>query len=172
MRLFRLLPLICIMTLCNVASASSMTFVELRGWLSSTTEIMKQRSPNASGDLTSYVRVRGTDLEGYLEPASATHGFLTDGQEIVAIPLGSGGSMGDIAALVFTVVDGQRRFVGYLPSPNGHLEMAIRAGRLEQSTPIYGHKDGTCCPSHQRVQVFTLKGIRLEKVDDYVAGSR
>lgn len=149
-------------------AALSMSQKEIAPWLASTTMLLFSAHGPDSSIALHYVRVRGTKQEGYLLTESATHGFLENGQEVVAVPIGSGGTMGVNAALVFTRVNGARRFVGYLPGPSGHLEVAIREGRLEQSTPLYEEGDPNCCASQHRIETFTLRGIRLIKLSERV----
>jgi len=172
MKLVRLPTLIVPLLLACATGAPCMTASESDVWLRLTSQITEQAPGPDPTIALRYVRVRGSEVAGYASPDFATHGFLRNGQEIVAIPLASGGSMGVAASLIFTVVDGHRRFVGYLPSPQGHLDVSIREGRLEQSTPIYGPKDPNCCPSRHRIEAFLLHGIRLVKVDERITNNR
>jgi len=110
--------------------------ISIQQWLHSTTQItIHAHGPDSSNGLQ-YIKVRDSDVAGYILPNYATHGFLSNGQEIVAIPVGSGGSMGVNASLLFTVIGGRRRFVGYIPSPEGHLDVSIREGRLAAAASV------------------------------------
>jgi hypothetical protein len=151
--------------------ADAMTDAELGAWLTSTTRLdVLSHGPDSSIPHR-FVRVRGTDVAGYLVPEYVTHGFVSNGQEVLVIPIASGGSMGVNSALVFTPYSGRRRFVGYIPGPQGHLSISITEGSIETSSPIYLQGDANCCPSRSRVTTFRLTGIRLTRVSENVTAA-
>ena len=168
-------PLLCFAGLSVVRlttwPAEAMTDAELGPWLTSTTRLdVLSHGPDPSIPHR-FVRVRGTDVAGYLVPEYATHGFVSNGQEVLVIPIASGGSMGVNSALIFTTYSGRRRFVGYIPGPQGHLSISITEGLIETSSPIYLEGDANCCPSRNRVATFRLTGIRLTKVSENVTAA-
>ena len=104
-------------------------------------------------------------FEGYVNPdIGITQGTLANGQKVVAAPLLSGGSMGAPYALLYTQVHGAWKYVGYLPSPGGHIGVDVKNGQLVVKTPEYGPSDPNCCPSHILVEYDTLNGITLKKL--------
>ena len=142
---------------------------EWRSWLSSTTQVkVVPPPPGSSGASRTYVQVKGSDAQGFIDPSFIDHGFLANGQEVLILPLESGGSGGVFYTLLFTTIDGRRRFVGYVPSESGHLDVHLQAGSLHVVTPIYGKNDPNCCPSQHRFETYTLNGIKLERLDQFV----
>lgn len=106
--------------------------------------------------------VRGTSVGGFINPASEDDGFLANDREVLVIPLISGGSGGVFDALLYTRSGtGAFRFVGYVPSPQGHLLIYLNGGRIIVRTPIYKSGDAECCPSSEHWKIYTLNGIRL-----------
>ena len=101
-------------------------------------------------------------------PEYDDYGYLKNGQDLLIVPLGSGGSGGVFYALLFTGVTSSRpRFVGYVPSTGGHLDAHIAEGRLVVSTPNYGPGDPNCCPSGHTVTTYALNGITLAKIESH-----
>ena len=148
-------------------AAVAMTASELHAWLASTDRVKTAPAPNGSS--LPYVLVPGSPARGFLAVDEVDHGFLKTDQELVIVPLASGGSAGNVDALLFTRVNGARRFIGYLPGPDGQLEAFIKRGELNVVMPIYTSSDPNCCPSQHRYQTYALSGITLRKRTDYVA---
>lgn len=111
-----------------------------------------------------YIRVRGTQAAGYVVPRLVERGRLRNGQEVLIVPLPSGGSGGVFYALLYTRLGSALRFVGYIPARSGHLQLSIRNGELVATTPVYGAMDPNCCPSRHRSEFYTLRGLHLQPI--------
>ena len=70
---------------------------------------------------------------------------LGNGQTVYVVSIDSGGSGGVFVALLWTKIGSKTRFVGYVPSSNGHLDAGFAGGQLVFKTPIYGPSDPNCC---------------------------
>jgi hypothetical protein len=128
-----------------------------------------ERSPSDEPKTRSY-KVIGTDVRGYINPDIDDYGFLKNGQDLLIVPFASGGSGGVFDALLFTGVKTDKpRFIGYVPSPNGHLEIGISEGRLIVSTPNYGPGDSSCCPSSRDIITYAIDGITMTKLSSRTA---
>ena len=135
--------------------------------LAGTKELEACPTPLPSGSAMSGMRcyqVRGASVSGFVDPEMVDDGFLGNGQEVLIVPLTSGGSGGVFDVLLYT-----RRgtepfaFVGYLPS-DGHLAVYLNFGFLVEKTPIYKANDPQCCPSGHRYKQETLDGIKLRQI--------
>lgn len=113
------------------------------------------------------VAVKKTDVYGYINRSIVDNGTLSNGQEVLIVPILSGGTGGVFATLLFTRYAGKTRFVGYIPSPSGHLGVHVSEGRLYVVTPVYAVGDAQCCPHAHHTADYTLRGIRLVLVEDY-----
>jgi hypothetical protein len=105
-----------------------------------------------------YVNVVGTNGVGggYADIEEVVRGTLSDGAQVLVVPLISGGSGGVFTQIVF----GQRggaaaRYGGYISS-GGHLAVAIKNGRIVARLPLYRAGEANCCPSHMLVQTYRL----------------
>jgi hypothetical protein len=156
---------------CAVAAlaAGAATMTDVNGWLATTTKIVRIRPPAGlrSDANVEYVSVAGTDIEGSIDPADARRGFLKNGQEVMIVPVESGGTGAVFDALLFTRLGGRPRFVGIIPSPNGHLHVAISGGAIVVRLPIYKTGDPNCCPSGFHWEHDTLRGLQLVKLKEY-----
>ena len=145
------------------APAHAATEAQVRSWLASSAQIVRSNEvPPRGSSVKHAIELRGSDVRGWVVPSLALDGALVNGQEVMVLPLVSGGSGGVFTALLFTKLGGKARFVGYVPSPNGHLDIALDDGMLLIRTPIYGPgSGGNCCPSDFHFERATLRGIRL-----------
>lgn len=110
-------------------------------------------------------RVKGTDIDGYVNPGIEDDGYLSNGQEVLIVPLVSGGSGGIFDSLLYTRTGSVPfRFVGYVPSESGHLLIYINGGQLIVQTPTYKPDDPQCCPSGHEWKAYTLDGIHMRQV--------
>lgn len=116
-----------------------------------------------------FATVSGSDVGGYVANVSID-GYLNNGQEVMVVPLGSGGSGGIFDSLLFIRLNGKVRFIGYVPSANGHLDIALADGALRVRTPIYRIGDPQCCPLKPHYEIDTLRGIRLVKLNGWDDG--
>jgi hypothetical protein len=152
-----------------VTAADAATMAEVNGWLAATTKIVRIRPPaglRPDANLE-YVSIAGTDVEGSIDPADARRGFLKNRQEVMIVPVESGGTGAVFDALLFTRLGGRTRFVGIIPSPNGHLHVAISGGAIVVRLPIYKTGDPNCCPSGFHWEHDTLRGLKLVTLKEY-----
>jgi hypothetical protein len=132
--------------------------------LDATPQLQRSRPEEQTPD-SRYYKVIGTDVQGHINPEIDDYGFLKTGEDLLIVPLPSGGSGGVFDALLFTNVKSHTpRFIGYVPSPNGHLDTYISQGQLVVSTPNYGQGDSSCCPSRRTITTYSISGITMIKV--------
>lgn len=112
------------------------------------------------------VGVKGTHVYGYINRSIVDNGTLSNGQEVLVVPIVSGGSGGVFDTLLYTEFAGKTRFVGYIPSVSGHLDVHVSEGRLLVVTPVYGQGDAQCCPHAHHTVEYTLRGVRLVMISD------
>ncbi|HEX3551503.1 MAG TPA: hypothetical protein VHT53_14050 [Candidatus Elarobacter sp.] len=144
---------------------AAVTTAAINAWLASSPAVVRERSPMPDRH-DEYVVLRGTDnVQGYVSADTASRAALANGQPVMLVPLDSGGSGTVFSALVYTVIGGRTRFVGYIPSPAGHLGVHVVNGRIAVRTPVYGANDPNCCPSAIHVEHDTLRGLRLVRLD-------
>ncbi|MDP9105104.1 MAG: hypothetical protein M3N49_04135 [Candidatus Eremiobacteraeota bacterium] len=153
------------------ATAGAATLSEVNGWLASTNKVVRTPAPGGMhpDGQSEYVRVAGTDVSGWVVPGAVGHGFLANDQEVMIVPLVSGGSGGVFTTLLFTRSGGRVQFVGIIPSRNGHLDVSLSDGRLLVRTPVYKPSDPNCCPSAIHYERDTLRGTKLVKLGSYDA---
>lgn len=153
----------------SAAAADAATIAEINGWLATTTKVVRiQPPPGMHLDRGApYVSVVGANVEGAIDPAEALRGVLKNGQEVMIVPIESGGSGAVFDTLLFTRLGGRTRFVGIIPSPNGHLHVALTGGVIVVRVPIYKSGDPNCCPSGFHWEHDTLRGLRLIKLKEY-----
>ncbi len=142
---------------------------EVNGWLATTTKVVriKPRAGMRPDPQSEYVTVRGTDVEGSIDPAEARRGVLKNSQEVMIAPVESGGTGAVFGALLFTRFGGRTHFVGIIPSPNGHLHVAVAGGVIVVRLPVYKTGDPNCCPSGFHWEHDTLRGLQLVKLKEY-----
>jgi len=127
--------------------------------------------PNPSGDRSSpWVRVKhspeGTN-GGYIAAEYAQHGTLSDGLQVLALPLNSGGSGGVFTQLIFAAHSARApHYVGYLSS-GGHLGVHVVHGALVAEYPDYAENDAQCCPSHYLHQKYAIVDGKLHLVSTW-----
>lgn len=174
-RLASSLPLVArilgIGVLCALAAAPAcaVTTGEMHSWLASTTNVVRVAPPGGMRltPRAEYLRIAGTNVEGWIDPDEARRGTLSNGQAVMIVPVESGGSGAMFDALVFTRLAGRPRFVGIIPSPNGHLDVTLSHGAIVVRTPIYRAGDANCCPSGFHWERDTLRGTKLIKLKEY-----
>ena len=149
--------------------ADAATMAEIKGWLATTTSVVRTSPPPGvrPDRQTVYVSVVGANVEGSIDPAEALKGYLKNNQQVMIAPIESGGSGAVFDALLFTRFGGRTRFVGIIPSPNGHLDVAFANGAIVVRTPIYKAGDANCCPSAFHWERDTLRGVKLIKLKEY-----
>lgn len=149
--------------LATAPAAAAATHAEIAAWFASTPQIVRSTAGVLPGSVLQWqVEVRNSSVTGFVDEESAFDGTLTDGQHVMVVPLVSGGTGGIFYALLFTRLGGRVRFVGYIPSENGHLRVTLDHGTLLSRIPVYGPgSGGNCCPSDFRYERATLHGVRL-----------
>jgi hypothetical protein len=121
-----------------------------------------------------YWEVRGARAGGYVFPPSVSDGVLRNNQEVLIIPLESGGSGAAFSALLYTRKGSATwRFVGYIASgEHGKLGVGVDRGELIATTPVYGPNEAECCPSKWRFVEYALDGIKLRELRSYTRPSK
>ena len=88
-----------------------------------------------------------------------------DRREEAVVPVDSGGTLGNIAYLVFTMRGGAPALIlTRTPgrSSAGGLKMVVEAGKLVEIAAEYGPQDPLCCPSALRRTTFRWDGLTLQ----------
>ena len=116
----------------------------------------------ATAVLSSLNRLGG----GSVDPREITFADLTgDHREEAIVPISSGGTLGNIAYLVFTLESGAPELLLTRTldrsTPSG-LVMEIEEGQLVETIGEYGPEDPLCCPSILRRTYFHWDGISLK----------
>lgn len=111
----------------------------------------------------------GAQFGGYVSPELVDDGFLANGQEVLIVPLLSGGSGGVFTTLLWTrtTSGGAWKFAGPLQSGAGHLAVYIASGKINVVTPIYRGNDPNCCPSNHHHEIETLEGTKLRVLEQF-----
>ena len=103
---------------------------------------------------------------GSLDQRAIIYGDVTgDRREEAAVPVDSGGSLGNVAYAVFTLRAGTPSLILSRTldrSSGGGLVMAIEDGRLVETSGQFGPEDPFCCPSQLRKTSFRWDGSRLQ----------
>ncbi len=104
---------------------------------------------------------------GALLPDDILYADLTgDRREEAVVPISSQGTLGNIAYLVFMMVDGEpmpvlRRTLDRGSTAAG-LVVAVSDGTLIETAGEFGPEDPFCCPSFLRRTYFLWDGITLQ----------
>ena len=103
---------------------------------------------------------------GRIEPGTILYADLTaDSREEAIIPVSSGGTLGNVAYLVFTRGGNGPTLLLTRTldrSSAGGLQMAVEDGRLVETAAEYGPEDPLCCPSVLRRTLFRWDGAKLQ----------
>jgi hypothetical protein len=100
-----------------------------------------------------------------------------DKVEEAVVPITSGGTMGNISYLVFTMTSSGPSLIltrNLTPADPGGLNMTIENGVLVEYVGEYGPEDPFCCPSVLRKTPFKWDGSKLQPqaVERVPAGQR
>ena len=103
---------------------------------------------------------------GRIEPSTIVYGDVTgDLREEALVPESSGGTLGNVAYLVFTA-SGSNASLVLTRTPDrgnaGGLKMTIEDGVLIESAAEFGPSDPLCCPSVTRRTSFRWDGSKLQ----------
>jgi hypothetical protein len=108
----------------------------------------------------------GQAVGGYLAGSEAHRGTLKDGDNVIAVPLESGGSGGVFTQIVFAQHQHAAYvYVGYISS-GGHLDVRVRDGAIVATLPYYGPNDANCCPSKFIVQTYAIAAGKLKQTGE------
>jgi hypothetical protein len=126
---------------------------------------------NADPKTSPYVRLARDEREvgGFPDANFASIGRLSDGTQVMAVPLFSGGSGGVFTQLIFVqATDGTTPFLaGYIAS-GGHLAVNITYHGIVAISPVYGPNEPNCCPSKYETRTYMLKGRTLQQISDSI----
>ncbi len=117
------------------------------------------------------VGIKGQDFAGGKPLADfASIGRLSDGTQVMAVPLESGGSGGVFSQLVFAqgIEDARPYFVGYISS-GGHLAVNVTYHGIVAIFPDYGPNDPNCCPRKYATQTYTVVQKKLRRLSARVS---
>jgi hypothetical protein len=103
---------------------------------------------------------------GRVEPSTIVYGDVTgDLREEALVPISSGGTLGNVAYLVFTSGAASPSLV-LTRTPErgsaGGLKMVIEDGVLVETAVEYGPSDALCCPSITKRTSFRWDGSKLQ----------
>jgi hypothetical protein len=111
-------------------------------------------------------RLLGQSSSGKLEPSTIVYADVTgDLREEAVVPISSGGTLGNVAYLVFVNSAGGPRLV-LTRTPDrgsaGGLQAAVEDGVLVETAAEYGPSDALCCPSVLKRTSFRWDGSMLQ----------
>lgn len=110
-------------------------------------------------DVANFIARAGGEVQ---EDAIIFADLTGDGAEEAVVPIGSGGTAGDIAYFVYTIREGQLTLLLPVVPESGRVRVELDAqGRLTDREPVYGPDDPECCPSRVRTRVYEWDGARL-----------
>lgn len=103
------------------------------------------------------------DTETQLVAGNVIYADVTgDGAAEAIVPLSSGGTLGDIAFLVLTPVDGgTKMLLKEKAKGDGGLTLLVEDGKLRLTEPVAGPDDPFCCPSYLRHTTYAWNGAAL-----------
>ena len=103
---------------------------------------------------------------GELDPRAIEYTDLTgDGREEAVVPVSSGGTLGNLAYVVFTLRNGAPTVVltrTIDKTSRSGLKMEMEDGRLVELVGEYGPEDPLCCPTYLRKTYFRWDGSSLQ----------
>jgi hypothetical protein len=116
-----------------------------------------------------YVSVKGDgNALGYLDATTLDYGYQIDRQDVLIVPLISGGSGGVFTTLIFTTVDRMPVYAGRIDS-TGHLSVYLSQGLINAVTPTYGPHDPQARPSGHHTVRYAIHAHHLVKLDAFDA---
>jgi hypothetical protein len=116
-----------------------------------------------------YVRTGNSPdtLGGNIDYEAASMGRLSDGTQVMVIPLESGGSGGVFTQIVFVQPFGEAaKYAGAIPSGAGHLAVNVTFHGIVAIQPLYGPNDKNCCPTRFLTRTYTIQAHRLHLVSE------
>ncbi len=103
---------------------------------------------------------------GELDPKSIIYADLTgDSRDEAVVPIFSGGTLGNLAYLVYTIKSGAPAVILTRTidrSSRSGLHMDVEDGKLVESVGQYGPEDPLCCPTMLRKTYFRWDGNSLQ----------
>ena len=111
---------------------------------------------------------------GQITPERIVYADLTgDRVDDALVVVESGGTAGDLGAVVFSAEAGKPRLLGYIDRA-GRVEVRLAgpvAGVIAVTQGVYGPGDAQCCPSKLREVVLQWNGKQFAVVTDQVIDS-
>jgi hypothetical protein len=103
------------------------------------------------------------DTGGEYVQTSVIYADLTgDGADDAIVPISSGGTLGDIAFVVFTMSgDATEALISEYPKDGRGLALAVVGDKLIETQPVPGPDDPECCPSMLRKTTYAWNGAAL-----------
>ena len=103
---------------------------------------------------------------GGVDPRAIVYADLTgDRREEAVVPVDSGGTLGNLAYLVFTLRGSTPALILTRTldrSSAGGLKMTVEDGKLVETVAEYGPQDPLCCPSVLRRTTFRWDGSLMQ----------
>jgi hypothetical protein len=99
-----------------------------------------------------------------VDTSAIVYGDLTgDRRDEAAVPIDSGGTLGNVAFLVFSQRSGAPALIltRTVDSASG-IVMQVEGGKLTETRAEFGPEDPFCCPSKLRKTSFRWDGARLQ----------
>jgi hypothetical protein len=85
-----------------------------------------------------------------------------DGADEAIVPIGSGGTMGDVAFLVLTAAgDGTKTLLKEYPTDQTGLSISVQDGKVLMTQPVPGPDDPFCCPSFLKTTTYSWNGYTM-----------
>jgi len=103
------------------------------------------------------------DTGGQFVQSSVIYADLTgDSADEAIVPISSGGTLGDVAFVVFTMRgDTVTVLLNEYPNDGRGLAVAVDGGKLVETQPLPGPDDPECCPSFLRKTTYAWNGTAL-----------
>jgi hypothetical protein len=108
---------------------------------------------------------------GFLDPGRLRDGRLSDGREVIVVPLDSGEDVGVIDALVFASTSGRIKYVADIHSESGGVKVWVSGDTIQVEWSVYSGDEAMCCPSHFAEHTFSLVGAQLVKLREWTRSS-
>src|SRR5579862_8096988 len=148
-------------------SASTYDQYGVEDMLAHLPQIQSEHPIAPNGNFKAY-RIKGTGLDGYVDPGSVNEVTLANKQELLIVPLQSGGAGATFAALVWIGPSSSWHYAGYLSSPDGHLRLFYEGGYILAERPVYAPADAQSRPSAYRITRYTADSKKIIEMDSIV----
>lgn len=108
------------------------------------------------------------DTGGEYVQENVVYADLTDdGVDDAVVPIASGGTLGNLAFIVLTPVEGGTSvLLKEQPAQSGGIALDVVDGKLVTLEPVFGPDDPECCPSMLRKTTYGWNGAALALEDE------